>query len=84
MSAVQTGCMLLLSFKLVPKVFGNVSVATLPFHPPGFVQKIAQRGLLDVDDPRSCSPVSHLICRRRRSPRVKLASFARLGMDPTP
>lgn len=62
---LQTGCMLLLSFKLVPRVFGSVPVATLPFHPPGFIQSIAQRGLQDVTDPRACSPVRADSSRRR-------------------
>lgn len=47
----------MLSFRLVSQLFGDAPAATLPFHPPPFLQKLTHRGLTDAD-PRQCSAVS--------------------------
>lgn len=76
--APQTALMLVFSFKLVPSVFGSVPMARLPFEPPAFIQKVAQRGLTDAD-PRDASPV-----RPARPPPAAAAPFASGPRSPHP
>ncbi|KAL6766574.1 hypothetical protein ACKKBG_A36585 [Auxenochlorella protothecoides x Auxenochlorella symbiontica] len=49
-----TVAVVMLSFRLVSQLFGDAPAATLPFHPPPFLQKLTHRGLTDAD-PRQCS-----------------------------
>lgn len=44
-SGVLTMATMIFSIKAVPKIFGDEPAGTLPFQPPGFLQKITQRGL---------------------------------------
>jgi len=46
-SGILTMATMIFSIKAVPKIFGNEPAGTLPFEPPGFMQKITQRGLTD-------------------------------------
>ena len=46
-SGILTMATMIFSIKAVPKIFGNEPAGTLPFQPPGFMQKITQRGLTD-------------------------------------
>lgn len=52
----QTLVVMMLSFRMVSKIFGNVPVARLPFEPPPFLQKLTHRGISGAD-PRECSSV---------------------------
>lgn len=51
---MQTMIAMIISLRIVPRIFGNEPVARLPFHPPGFMQKATHRGL-EGSDPRDCS-----------------------------
>lgn len=44
-TGVITMATMIISMKVIPQVFGNEAVGTLPFEPPSFIKKITQRGL---------------------------------------
>ncbi len=47
---------MILGWRLVPKYFGGIAVALLPFEPPAFFQKATHRGLTDAG-PREASAI---------------------------
>jgi hypothetical protein len=47
---------MVMSFKIVPMLFGTDSIGQLPFEPPGFLRKITQRGI-ENGGVRDFSPV---------------------------
>lgn len=44
-SGIMTFAIMVMSFKIVPMLFGTNSIGQLPFEPPGFLRKITQRGI---------------------------------------
>ena len=61
--SLQAMVAMLITFRVVSKLFSGVPVARLPFHPPPFLQKVTHRGLVGAE-PLECSAVS----RPRRAP----------------
>jgi len=51
---------MVISFKVVPLLFGTDSIGQLPFEPPGFLRKITQRGI-ENGGTRDFSPVGILL-----------------------
>ena len=49
--------MMIMTYRFMPMLFGTTPVATLPFQPPAFVQKVTLRGMGEGADPRACSPL---------------------------
>ena len=48
---------MILSWRIIPRLFGDVAVVRLPFEPPALLQKATHRGLVGAD-PREGSAVS--------------------------
>lgn len=46
-TGIITMATMIISMKVIPRIFGTDSVGILPFQPPAFIQKITQRGLDD-------------------------------------
>lgn len=44
-TGIITMATMIISMKVIPKIFGNDAVGVLPFEPPSFIKKITQRGL---------------------------------------
>ena len=44
-TGIITMATMIISMKVVPKIFGNEAIGVLPFEPPSFIKKITQRGL---------------------------------------
>lgn len=56
LSAMQTMATMLISYRVVPYIFGSKPVGLLPYSQPAFMLALTQRGM-DGADPRECSAV---------------------------
>ena len=54
---LQAMISMILSWRIIPRLFGDVAVVRLPFEPPALLQKATHRGLVGAD-PREGSAVS--------------------------
>ncbi|KAK2078650.1 hypothetical protein QBZ16_003490 [Prototheca wickerhamii] len=69
---------MMLSFRMVSKIFGSVPVARLPFEPPPFLQKLTHRGISGAD-PRECSSLFiYVLCQAS----IKVLTSKVLGLAP--